>query len=210
MIMDATKKSTKDKILDLLKKEVSLTVNDLTDRLNITHMAVRKHLNILEKDGLIQSNEIKQPMGRPLQIYSLTEKGERLFPKNYEGISVEFLHDIKDLHGDESIHYLFKKREQRLTKEYSTRIAQKSTHEKMNELVKIQNEKGYMANISQIDENTYELVEYNCPILAVAKEFKTACSCETQMFKNILETDQVNRICCKTDRDDHCKFLIKF
>ncbi|OFD69847.1 helix-turn-helix transcriptional regulator [Bacillus mycoides] len=208
--MDVTRKSTKDRILDFLKKEVSLTVNDLTDRLDITHMAVRKHLTILEKDGLIKSNEIKQSMGRPLQIYSLTEKGERLFPKNYEGISVEFLHDIKDLHGEESIHYLFKKREQRLTKEYSSRTAHKSTHEKMNELVKIQNEKGYMANLSQIDENTYELVEYNCPILAVANDFKTACSCETQMFKNVLETNKVNRICCQTEGNAFCKFLVKF
>lgn len=209
--MNDTKKSTRDKILDLLKKEVAISVNDITEQLNITHMAVRKHLTILEKDNLILSNEIKQPIGRPLQVYSLTEKGERLFPKNYEGISVDFLHDIKDLHGTESIYYLFKKREERLTKEYSTRIDQKSTNEKkLNELVKIQNEKGYMADISKIGENTYELVEYNCPILEVAKEFKQACNCETQLFKNVLETDKVNRVSCKTDGDNHCKFLFKF
>jgi predicted ArsR family transcriptional regulator len=209
--MENTKKSTKDKILDLLKKDVSLTVNNLTESLNITHMAVRKHLNILEKDELIQSTEVKQPMGRPLQIYTLTEKGERLFPKNYEGITVDFLQDIKELHGEDSIQYLFKKREQRLTDEYVPRISQKdSTCDKINEIVNIQNEKGYMANATQIDENTYELIEYNCPILAVAKEFKIACQCETQMLKNVLDTKQVNRICCKTDGDDHCRFLVKF
>lgn len=208
--MEKAKKTTKDKILDLLKKETTLTVNDLTNHLNITHMAVRKHLHILEKDALIQSNEIKQQMGRPLQVYSLTEKGERLFPKNYERLTVGFLHDIKELYGEESIQCLFEKREKRLTEEYSSRMGQKSNSEKVDEIAKIQNEKGYMANISQIDEHTYELVEYNCPILAVAEEFKIACRCETQMLKNVLKTDEVNRISCKTDGDDHCKFLIKF
>ena len=79
--MVQTNMSTKDKILDLLKKDVSLSVNELTECLQITHMAVRKHLNNLEKDGSIESHEMKQPMGRPLQLYSLSKKGERLFPK---------------------------------------------------------------------------------------------------------------------------------
>jgi predicted ArsR family transcriptional regulator len=203
--------STKDKILHLLKKEVSLSVNALTDCLEITHMAVRKHLNSLEKDGLIRSQEVKQPMGRPLQTYLLTEKGESLFPKNYEGITIEFLHDIKDLYGEDAVNALFEKRELRLTNEYSEKMkSAKSNPIKINELVKIQNEKGYMADISEIDPNTYELVERNCPILTVAHQFKVACSCETELLKKVLKTDDVKRTTCKTDGDDHCKFLIKF
>ncbi|GGP10719.1 helix-turn-helix transcriptional regulator [Oceanobacillus neutriphilus] len=208
--MNITQKTTKDKILDYLKKERSLTVSDLTDLLDMTHMAIRKHLNILERDGLIISKEVKQPVGRPSQMYSLTERGERLFPKNYEGISVEFLHDIKEMYGEEAIRTLFKRREQRLTKEYIKRIEQKSNHDKINELSKIQTEKGYMTNLSQIDENSYELIEYNCPILAVASDFKAACTCETQMFKNVLETDNVKRVCCKSDGDNYCKFMVDF
>ncbi|WP_230203703.1 helix-turn-helix transcriptional regulator [Bacillus massiliigorillae] len=208
--MQTSKQSTKEKILEYIKKEGLLTVNDLTKRLAITDMAVRKHLNILEKDHLIQATEMKQPMGRPLQIFSLTEKGERLFPKNYENISVEFLHDIQEIHGKESVSLLFSKREQRLTQEYSNRLALKPTTNKIEELVKIQNEKGYMADSTQIDHNTYELIEYNCPIMAVANDFKIACSCETEMLKNVLETQEIKRTCCRTDGDLHCKFLITF
>jgi predicted ArsR family transcriptional regulator len=209
--MEFSGMATKDKILHLLKKDVSLSVNELTDCLGITHMAVRKHLNSLEKDGMVRSQEVKQPMGRPLQTYLLTEKGESLFPKNYEGITIEFLLDIKDLYGEDVVNALFEKREKRLTNEYSERMkSAKSMTLKINELVKIQNEKGYMANISQIEPNTYELVEHNCPILAVAHQFKVACSCETELLKNVLNTDDVKRTTCKTDGDDHCKFLIKF
>jgi predicted ArsR family transcriptional regulator len=205
-----TKTSTKDRILDILKKEVSLSVNDLTEQLSITHMAVRKHLASLEKDGLIRSVESKQPMGRPLQLYSLTEKGEKVFPKNYEGITLEFLKDIEEIHGEDSIDLLFKKRENRLTIEYSNRIQTNLMSEKMNEIVKIQNEKGYMASASPIDDNSFELVEYNCPIYSVAQEYKMACHCETEMFKTVLGADQVVRTSCKTDGDSHCKFFFKF
>ncbi|MGM9987919.1 MAG: helix-turn-helix transcriptional regulator [Bacillaceae bacterium] len=202
--------STKDRILELIKKETTMTVNELSEHLAITHMAVRKHLNTLEKDQLVQVKLEKQPMGRPLQIYSLTDKGERLFPKNYEGITLEFLHDIKDMYGEESIEDLFKKREKRLAEEYIPHLQNKSNTEKIQEIVNIQNQKGYMANAEEVDENTFELTEHNCPILTVANEFKVACQCETSMLENILEADQVRRVSCKTDGNNHCKFLIKF
>ncbi|MDT8862610.1 transcriptional regulator [Alkalihalobacillus sp. MEB130] len=207
--MSSTKKTTKEKILEALKINVSLTVMDLTYRLNITHMAVRKHLSALEKDQLIQSKEVKQPIGRPLQLYTLSSKGESWFPNNYEGISVELLHDIQQLYGEESIEHLFKKREQRLTSEYKKRVQEKTKPERIYELATIQNEKGYMTDVNQIDDQTYELIEHNCPIFTIANEFKTACHFETAMFKNVVGTEEVNRVSCKTAGDDHCKFLFK-
>jgi len=208
--MDTKLKNTKDKILHLLKKEGSLTVSDLTKRLEITHMAVRKHLTIMEKDGMIQAKEFKQSMGRPMQLYSLTEKAEMHFPKNYEGISIGFLRDIEELYGDGSVQHLFEKREARLIHEYAVRMDSKEPLQKMKEITKIQNEKGYMAELNQLEENTYELIEYNCPILEVAKEFKIACKCETEMFKDVLKTENISRSCCRTDGDSHCRFLVKF
>ncbi|GGE31612.1 DeoR family transcriptional regulator [Pullulanibacillus camelliae] len=202
--------TTKDKILELLKKEVTLTVGALTTHLEITHMAVRKHLNSLEKDGLIKSVEVKQAMGRPLLTYSLSDKGERLFPNNYEGLSVEFLQDIKDLHGEASIHHLFKRRETRQSENYLVRMANKSPVERLHEIINIQNEKGYMAELKQLDERTFEITEYNCPILAIANEFKVACRSETSMLKRVLTADQIDRTCCRTEGHAHCKFVIQF
>lgn len=208
--MTTSKKTTKDNILDLLKKHVQLTVGELKDYLQITDMAVRKHLSSMEKDGLIQSEEQKQPMGRPIQQYFLSGKGEMLFPKSYEGISVEFLQEIRNLHGTDSITHLFQQREQRLTNEIATRMHNKSAKEKVEELGIIQNEKGYMAEVTEVDDNKYELIEYNCPIMAVANEFKVACQCETSMFTKVLQTDKVERITCKTEGNDHCRFAIEF
>lgn len=208
--MEQKMNSTKDKILELLKKTGFMSVNDLTEQLNITHMAIRKHLTQLEKDALIQTSELKQPMGRPLQLYSITEKGERLFPKNYEGITLEFLHDLEKMYGKESIDKLFKKREERLTEEISARLTNLSPSDKVKELVHIQNEKGYMADFTQPDENVFEIVEHNCPILAVAMEYTVACSCETKMLQDVLKTEKVTRTSCKSEGDHACKFFIQY
>ncbi|MBL4951283.1 transcriptional regulator [Neobacillus sp. OS1-32] len=201
--------STKDKILELLKKKTNLTVSELSTFLGITEMAVRKHLNILERDSFLTINEVRKPMGRPIQVYSLSSKADELFPNHYETLTLEFLHDLEALHGEEIIDFLFEKRSERQRLSYLPKMANKNFHEKVAELQKIQRDKGYMAELNKLGQDTYELIEYNCPIFSVAKAYKKACTCETNMFKEVLGIENVQRITCKTDNEDHCRFLIK-
>lgn len=205
-----TRKSTKDKILELLKKEPNKTVSELAQSLDITEMAVRKHLNVLERDSFLIINEVRQPMGRPLQVYSLSPKAEELFPKSYENMTVEFLQDLKELHGEEIIDVLLEKRSERLKNNYLPYMQNKKYEEKIEELKNIQNSKGYMADLTKLNNETFELIEHNCPILAVAQEFKKACACETEMFKKVLGTENVKRTTCRADNGDHCRFIVKF
>ncbi|EEM02404.1 DeoR family transcriptional regulator [Bacillus pseudomycoides] len=80
----------------------------------------------------------------------------------------------------------------------------------MTELAKIQNEKGYMTELTKINNDSYELIEYNCPIFSIASHFKKACRFEIAMLQNVLGTKQVERVFCQTDGKTHCKFSIKF
>lgn len=201
--------STRDKILTLLKREQRLPVKELSELLDISDVAIRKHLNTLERDSLIQINEVKQPMGRPLQVYSLTSKSQEKFPKNYEGMTVEFLQDLQESQGNEVIDFLFNKRQDRLQKEYLPIMLNKSSEQKLAELAKTQNEKGYMTELTKISDDSYELIEYNCPIFSVANHFKKACHCETAMFQHVLGTDNVKRVSCQADGEAYCKFLVK-
>lgn len=201
--------STKEKILELLKKETNLTVSELSKFLGITEMAVRKHLTVLERDSLLSITEVRQPMGRPLQVYSLSSQADELFPNSYETLAIEFLQDLKELHGEEIVDLLLEKRSDRQKNNYLPKMQNKNFAEKVQELKEIQLKKGYMAELNKLDENTYELIEYNCPIFTVASQYKQACTCETNMFKNVLGTEHVKRVTCKTDNEDHCRFLIK-
>jgi predicted ArsR family transcriptional regulator len=201
--------STKDKILELLKKETNLTVSELSKCLGITEMAVRKHLTVLERDSLLTITEVRQPMGRPLQVFSLSSQADELFPNSYETLAIEFLQDLQELHGEEIIDTLLEKRSERQKNNYLPQMQNKNFGEKVHKLKEIQLKKGYMAELNKLNDDTYELIEYNCPIFTVAKQYKMACTCETNMFKNVLGTQHVKRVTCKTDDEDHCRFLIK-
>jgi len=202
--------STSQRILGLLKRYHQLSINDLKQHLQITDMAVRKHMIRLEKEQLIQSQQVKQSIGRPITYYSLSQTGENLFPKKYSSLTLEFLQDIEDLYGIEAVNKLFTNRENRLYQKYRTVISpSKKLKEKVKALEKLQNEHGYMAEVQTSGPEEFELTEYNCPIYQVAQQYKKACHCELSLFKRVLGVQQIERTSCISEGDHCCRYMIK-
>ncbi len=203
--------STRQAILELLKKKRELSVSGLKQHLDITEMAVRKHLVKLEGEHLINSRTVRQPMGRPVIFYSLTGEGEKLFPNNYDKIAVEILRDIQESLGTDAIDQLFENREKRMRKKYVRRIYEEDTlKDKVLDLVDVQNESGYMAEyIESKDDNEFSFAQYNCPIIAIADRYDKPCHCELNLFKEVLGTEQVERVECIAKGGKSCKYLVK-
>lgn len=206
-------KTTRQTIVELLKKNKELSVSGLKEFLDITEMAVRKHLTKLESEQYITSRSIRQPMGRPVIFYSLTTKGHDTFPNSYDKIVVELLQDIHENMGDEAIDVLFKNREERLRKKYSRRIFKDDTLiERVENLVDVQSENGYMAEFSkpdEVDTDTITFEQYNCPIAAIADRYDKPCHYELELFKEVLETDSVERVECIAKGGKSCKYIIQ-
>ncbi|WP_286166404.1 metalloregulator ArsR/SmtB family transcription factor [Bacillus sp. E(2018)] len=203
--------STRDEIIYLLKRNKRMTVTEMAKSLGITEMAVRRHLNTLERDHVIETTLVRQAMGRPIHFYHLTASGDEQFPRNYSGLTVDFLKDIEEVSGTETIDELFKRRENRLQDKYKDRMNTLTEFEqKVNELANIQNEAGYMVDWERgKDPDTYVFTEYNCPIAKVANEYQQACSCELSLFKRMLQTDAVERKTCMAKGGDYCCYVIK-
>src|SRR3990170_2095514 len=99
---------TRKVIINLLKRsEAGLTVPELCQALKVTPMALRRHLAVLERDGLVQTDLKRQPLGRPAYVYFLTGRAEAFFPKNYAPLVLELLSDLVVLDGEEKLDLLF-------------------------------------------------------------------------------------------------------
>ncbi|MCK6258341.1 transcriptional regulator [Fictibacillus sp. KIGAM418] len=204
----ANNTSTRSEIIHMLKRYRKLTVTEMASRLGITEMAVRRHLNTLERDRLVETTLVRQAMGRPLNVYQLSEEADEQFPRNYSGLTVEFMRDIQEIAGEKAVHELFVRRENRLNDKYKKRMENKSFEQKVAELADIQNEAGYMVEWEKTEDGQYELKEFNCPIAKVANEYQHACSCELSLFQRMLGTDHVERTECLAKGGSYCKYLI--
>lgn len=199
--------STRGVVLNMMKTQGALTVGEMAKQLGITEMAVRRHLQSLERDGLVQSSLSRQAMGRPTHLYALTAKADDLFPKNYHHLTLDLLGELAAEEGDEMVTTLFKRRQEKLQHKYADRMQGKSLDERVQTLADIQNESGYMVQLSTDEKGRYVLEEYNCPIAQVAKKYNDACHCELGLFGQLLDAP-VERTECLTKGGAKCTYVI--
>src|SRR5690606_25038506 len=72
----ATMERTRDEVLRLLYEQGECSVADLAEAIGVSDSAVRRHLDLLEADGLVASRLERIPRGRPITRYTLSEAGE--------------------------------------------------------------------------------------------------------------------------------------
>lgn len=65
---------TRERIIELVVRRREARVEDLADELGITPAAVRRHLDNLRADGLVDVRAVKQATGRPYYAYFATGK----------------------------------------------------------------------------------------------------------------------------------------
>jgi predicted ArsR family transcriptional regulator len=200
--------STRKMILTLIKTKASLSVIELAKLLGITEMAVRRHVNTMERDDLIQSKLIRQPMGRPSHVYSLTPAGDDLFPKNYYKLTLDLLDELVGEDGSDSVAKLFEGRKKKLLLKYEKQMEGKSLSERVSTLAEIQNGGGYMVEWEKAEDGNFIFNEYNCPIAQVANQYTQACSCELSLFESLLETN-VERTECLAKGGNKCVYVIE-
>jgi len=201
--------STRDQILSLLKVKKQMTVSSIARELSITEMAVRRHLNTLERDRIVETTLLRQPMGRPTNVYQLSVDGQELFPRNYRELSIDLLSVIQEEEGLTKVQTLLAKRKEKLRLRFEKRMFLKDFESRVYELEKIQNELGYMVEVTKELDGSFMFKEYNCSIAAVAKEFPVVCELELELFKDLLETNQVKcQMCMATGQEPHCYYKI--
>jgi len=216
--MEDNNPTTRKQIVTMLRRLGALNANDIAKQLGISDIAVRRHLNNLERDRIVRADTVRQAMGRPTFVYSLTEDAEELFPKHYADITLEFLNDVQELQGPQAIDALFERREGRLEQKYKERLGDvpaspdgDALAARVGELAAIQEERGYMADWSKVDAGggaKYVITEHNCPIHAIAHNFNQACSSELSLFRKVLKAE-VEQVECKAKGGQRCVYEVK-
>ncbi len=180
---------TRRKILLALKKAGGLTAGELGDLLGMTSMGVRRHLNTLERDGLVSFDSRQSGLGRPSYVYQLSAQGENLFPRNYHVLANELLGYLDEA----ELARVFERQAQRRVRLGRARLAGLSFPAKVAELARILDEDGYLAEWEQVDPRTFVVREFNCAIHEVAYRYRQACAQELEFMRALLPEAEVVR-----------------
>ncbi|MCP8969759.1 helix-turn-helix transcriptional regulator [Ectobacillus ponti] len=207
--MDMNTRSTKEEILSLLKAKKQMTVTELARELGVTEMAVRRHISKLEKDEYIQATLVRQHIGRPTYVYTLSAKGEDIFPKQYKDFAMEMLESLSDLGHANLVEQLLKARTDRMKELLEQRLLDKpTTFSRLAEVIAAQQQNGYMAHMELESQGNFIMKKQNCPLLSVAEKFPALCDNEVDMYQELLPDTEVALISCVSGGDCACTYRI--
>ncbi len=197
--------TTRRQIFNLLRARGGMTAKDVAKELGITKMCIHRHLVALEREGLAQAQLVRQKMGCPTYVYTLTEQAHgNLFPKNYHTLATQLLEAVHETQGDHGVNNLFAARMEQLMQQYRPRMQRKNLAERVKELAKIQDEAGYIA-IWERTADGFILKEQNCAIHRVACRFQEACQFEIDLFRRLLDAD-ITRVEHQVKGEGYCTY----
>tara|TARA_B110000014_G_C20082602_1_gene565909 strand:+ start:654 stop:1244 length:591 start_codon:yes stop_codon:yes gene_type:complete len=79
-----------------------MSVLDLARHTGIAGSTVRRHLDVLIRDGIVLQEPVRVSVGRPKFLFSLTENGTQHFPRNYAGLVTRIVSQILLLSPDQT------------------------------------------------------------------------------------------------------------
>ena len=201
---------TKRAVLELIKRNGPQTVAQLREALRLSGVAVRRHLETLESEGLVAQTARALGRGRPAHLYALTEAGHDQFPRNYDQLASQILDAVHCQLGDEGVEGLFAHRQRLLAERYAGRTAGRDLQELAGELAAIQDENGYMAEWRRDGDERYLVREHNCAIARVAGAYPSACRHELALFKQLAGPDvEVERVSHIQAGDLECAYVLR-
>jgi predicted ArsR family transcriptional regulator len=200
--------ATRQQIIEFLKEKGQATVEELAATVNLTPMAVRHHLNVLQAESLISSSAIRRQTGpgRPSQVYQLTEAADELFPVDYYGLTDYLLAELTCQLGQEGVAQIFKSIAHRLASAAPPPKENQTFEERLDEVIAFLAEKGFVVDW-EAQGNNYMIHAYSCPYRQVVKDHAEVCLLDKQIISSMLNTTPT-RIACLASDDHHCTYRI--
>ena len=182
------------RLLELLKETGrAIAIKELCEKLQLSSMAVRRQLTLLEGDGLIFSENERKKIGRPAKRYYLTDQGHEYFERDYANLAIELLAALRSLNGKRNVNQVFKRRMHEDLKAARKRVLGKTLEARVHDATKWFTEKGYRARWEKIATDNYLIKFMNCAVLQVAKKFPQVCVCEEDFLSELLQAKVARR-----------------
>ena len=203
--------SGRERVLFLLKTNGPQTAARMAKQLDVTTMAVRQHLAVLEGEGLVDFTDERRKVGRPARLWRLTPKAYERFPDCHAELAVGMLLAIRGAFGEDGLQRLTEERTRQQVENYHARMPNPEApiEERVASLARIRREEGYMAEWGRGPDGTLDLVENHCSIATAARLCPNLCAGELSLFRAALGNDvSVDRVAHFLSGDRCCTYRI--
>jgi predicted ArsR family transcriptional regulator len=184
-----------------------MSVQQIAGCLGVSKVGLRRHLELLKSDGLVEFEVEHHDRGRPVHVYSLTGRAELFFRRSSDTFALGVLRQIGTVFGQAGLSNIICKQADELIASVKPLIRGMEFDEKMRKLADFLNERGYAVSLVKQPDGSYLARQRNCPMIEVATEYSQVCDNEMRLYKELLETE-VTRECRIASGAQSCDYRI--
>jgi predicted ArsR family transcriptional regulator len=199
---------TRDRVAQLLLELGAATAAELGAQLGLSPAAIRKHLDAMLADGLVEARAdrraTRRGRGRPAKAFVLTATARESFPHFYDGIATAALRWIAQHGGEEAVSAFATAQVSALEERCRAALQEAGPDPiaRAEALAEALTAEGYAANATAIATGG-QLCQHHCPVAHVAAEFPQLCDAETAVISRLIGT-HVQRLATIAHGDGVC------
>ncbi|SED63752.1 metalloregulator ArsR/SmtB family transcription factor [Streptomyces sp. TLI_105] len=204
-------RSTRNRVARSILDHGPSTVADLAARLRLTQAAVRRHLDSLVAENVVEAREKRvygtRARGRPAKVFALTDCGRDAFDQSYDSLAVEALRWIeRNAGGEAAVAAFARDRIEAQAGAYREAVESAEPAQRTEALAKALTADGYAATARNAPVGE-QLCQHHCPVAHVAEQYPQLCEAETEFFSRLLGT-HVQRLATIAHGDGVCTTFI--
>jgi DeoR family transcriptional regulator, suf operon transcriptional repressor len=203
-----TMTSTRDLVLRTLLTQPRCTVIELADKVGISPISIRHHIASLEAEGLIGSEDERHGVGRPRQLFFLTETGMEHFPTRYVRLTIRLLEHLKETMPEAMVNKLFIQMAEDLAKDLAegTETKNLSMEERLNLVKDLLRREGFSIEWEQLNDG-YQIHETSCPYYFIGQNHPEVCAVDQILISTVLSVP-AEKVKCILNGDSNCTYLV--
>jgi DeoR family transcriptional regulator, suf operon transcriptional repressor len=194
----ATPVNSQQAVLDhLLQHKAGATLDELMTAVGLSRTAINQQLVSLEKQGHVSKDTPRKTGGRPQHVYVLTESGQNLFPKQYSWFSKMLIETLRTQVGEAKASEFMYDLGVKLSAQLIPRLVGLNRNERIDEIVKIMNETGFVART--LSAGTGEKIPRveckNCVYHDLSKTYPEVCRFDIGFLSGLMGAEVEHQSC---------------
>jgi predicted ArsR family transcriptional regulator len=189
-----SERGTRARVARLIMEHGPSSAASLGTRLGLTPAAIRRHLDNLLADGMIETRMARaqrsRGRGRPARLFAITDAGRSAFEHAYDGLATSALRFLAETSGPAAVTEFARRQLADLEERYAPVVASVPQERRLLALAEALTADGYAASATGAPAGGTgeQLCQHHCPVAHVAAEFPELCEAETEAFGRLLGT----------------------
>jgi predicted ArsR family transcriptional regulator len=183
-----------------------MTLSEMTEITGLARTSMRQRVDRLVAEGLMDRKRRRGKPGRPVDVFTLSGQGRRLFTQHAYQFAQALLEEIAHKDGEAKLRAMVDGVGRRMVDELRSRVGYGSPLERVQKLAEWFSEIGAINDVHESDTSVTVKI-HTCPFDGLAGDRRILCEMERDVVRELIGAE-THLNCCRPEGQTRCELQV--